>query len=173
MKTLTLIRHAKSSWKYPGLDDADRPLSPRGRRDVSVMAKVLADRGFSPQIVISSPALRALRTAEVIAGAVGYPLSRIVIDSRWYLTSAEDLLFALRSCDPSLRWVACVGHNPEFTDLVEGLSPQPVANVPTCGVVEMEFDINTWKGIGKKKASRMDFDFPKNHRTSDSDAKHS
>jgi len=161
MKQLILIRHAKSSWCHPDLEDMDRPLNPRGRRDAPLMGRVLAKRGFAPQRLITSPALRALRTAEAVAAALGRPESWIGLDARFYHLDAGALLKVIGDLPVAADWVACVGHNPALTDLVNRLTDQQVDNVPTCGVVEMAFETSHWKGLGQVKACRVDIDFPK------------
>jgi phosphohistidine phosphatase len=164
MRTLTLIRHAKSSWKYPDLADYDRPLNKRGRRDAAMMAARLAKRGFAPRRIVTSPALRALRTAEAMAAAIDLPSRRIEIAPPVYGAAVADLLQLIRELAPDERWVALVGHNPEFTALARRLSGQSIDKVPTCGVVESRFDIDGWQQIGADgvAASRFDVDFPKN-----------
>ena len=166
MKILTLIRHAKSSWKYSGLNDLDRPLNRRGQRDCPLMGDVLASRGCSPDAIATSPALRALRTAEMIAAAIGYPQQKIVLDARLYHADTAELLDVLKSADESVDWFACVGHNPGFTDLANHLSRQRFDNVPTCGVVEIRFDADRWVDIDQAAPQSVDFDFPKKHRSS-------
>jgi phosphohistidine phosphatase len=166
VKTLTLIRHAKSSWDVPGLDDVDRPLSRRGRRDAPLMGLVLAGRGFAPEIIMASPALRALRTAEALAAAIAYPVPRIVLDPRLYQADSEGLLQVVRSMDSGLEWVAWVGHNPGLTELAHRLARRRLDNVPTCGVVEMRFASEGWTDIGRSRPKTFDFDFPKQHPSS-------
>ncbi|MBI5550098.1 MAG: histidine phosphatase family protein [Desulfobacterales bacterium] len=163
IKTLCLIRHAKSSWKYPGLADADRPLGTRGRHEAALMGRVLSERGFAPDRWFSSPALRALRTAEALAGAVGWPVSGIALEQRLYEHSSEELLVFLQTMDDHAAWVACVGHNPELTDLACRLASKNIANVPTCGVVEMRFALQRWQVLGDSEPISVSYDFPKNH----------
>jgi phosphohistidine phosphatase len=161
IKILTLIRHAKSSWKNPGLSDRDRPLNKRGKRDAPVMGERLAERGFDPELVISSPAVRALATAEAIAEEIGYPWTEIVVDERLYEADASEWLEVIQSLDDVLDWVTCVGHNPGLTELVNYLSPYQVDNVPTCGVVELRFDTERWADIGYIRPTKVDLDYPK------------
>jgi len=163
MKILTLIRHAKSSWDHPGLEDIDRPLNPRGRKDAPLMGSVLARQGFAPQRFISSPALRALRTAEAIVAALGRPASAITLDDRWYRFDAAGLLEVLRSLSPKLRWVACVGHNPALTDLARGLGAQDLDNLPTGAAAQLHFETDDWQRIGVVKACQVKIDRPRNH----------
>jgi phosphohistidine phosphatase len=163
MRTLTLIRHAKSSWSFPGLDDQDRPLNRRGQRDAPLMGRVLAVRGFHPDLICTSLALRALRTAETIAQAVDYPVPRILLDPRLYHGDSDDLLKWVQSLDDRYPWVAGVGHNPGLNDLVDRLAREAPANVPTCGVVEMGFACDRWADVGRDRLDAFDFDFPKRH----------
>jgi phosphohistidine phosphatase len=162
VKTLTLIRHAKSSWKDIYLLDIDRPLNKRGKRDAPMMGQRLADRGTSPELIVSSPATRAMVTAETIAHEIDYPLDDIVVDERIYMADVGDWLAVVRSLDDTLEHVMCFGHNPGLTDLVNTLSPsQYIDNVPTCGVIELDFETNTWASVGDVVPTRMNFDYPK------------
>ncbi|MGD9186569.1 MAG: histidine phosphatase family protein [Desulfobacteraceae bacterium] len=163
MKTLTLIRHAKSSWKYPDLADYDRPLNKRGRRDAAMMAERLNVRGFSPQRILTSPAVRALRTAEAMAAAIDLSTQQIEITPLIYGGGVQDLLQLIREQAPDESWIALVGHNPEFTILARLLSGRSIENVPTCGVVESQFETDRWQQVGADgaTASRFCFDFPK------------
>ena len=164
MKILTLIRHAKSSWKYAGLDDMDRPLNRRGNRDAPLMGEFLAARGCRPDTIFTSPALRALRTAEAIAAGIDYAQRRIVLDARLYHADTDDLLDAVKSMDASLGWVACVGHNPGLTDLANILGRKRIDNVPTAGVVEIRFGCDRWADVDHTEPNSVDFDFPKKLR---------
>jgi phosphohistidine phosphatase len=164
MKTLILIRHAKSSWKNPGLPDRDRPLNKRGKRDAPVMAEHLAERGIEVDRVISSPTTRALATAEVITEEIGFPWNEIIVDERLYHADALELLEVIRNLDDHLDCVMCFGHNPGLTDLVHHLSPHYIDNVPTCGVVELKFDVDTWALVGEIEPLEVDFDYPKKKR---------
>lgn len=163
MKTLTLIRHAKSSWQYPGLADMDRPLNERGRTDAPLMGRVLARRGFAAQRLVTSTALRALRTAEAIAAALGRPSSWIGLDERWYHLEVDALIEVIRSFPPELDWVACVGHNPALADLANRLGAERLDHVPTGAVVQLRFKTDDWTALGSVKACEVDSDWPKNH----------
>lgn len=164
MKKLTLVRHAKSSWKHPGLSDYERPLNSRGREDAPMMGQHLAERGLEPDLLVSSPAVRAMATAEAIAEALEYPLEEILEDPQLYLAGTIDWLEVIWGFDDALDHVMCVGHNPGLTDLVNEISPLIVDNVPTCGVIELEFDTETWTQVGHIRAVRAEFDYPKKER---------
>jgi phosphohistidine phosphatase len=135
MKTLFLVRHAKSSWDDPALADKDRPLGARGKRDATKMGKRLAKREVKPDLILSSPAKRALSTAEIIADKLEYQLENIVVDSRLYSGAADDLFSVIRTLDDKLHGVMLFGHNPELTELAHRLSRQ-ITRLPTCAVAD-------------------------------------
>jgi phosphohistidine phosphatase len=161
MKTLTLIRHAKSSWSQPELADFDRPLNKRGKGDAPLMGRRLARRGIRPELFVTSPAKRALKTARLIANEIGYPGKRLVTDERIYAALAEDLLEVLQGLDDDLGEVWMVGHNPSLTDLANYLTGASIDNIPTCGVVRAAFDIRRWKQLAHGSGELALFDHPK------------
>lgn len=164
MKTLILVRHAKSSWKDASLADRDRPLNKRGKRDAPEMGRRLAARGGAPDLIVSSPATRALATARIIAAAVGYPADRIREDERLYLANPAELLEAIRDLEDGYERVFVLGHNPGLTELVNGLSEPAVDNVPTCGVVELRLMVDRWADLSRDTVQRASIDTPKGGR---------
>lgn len=162
MKTLTLVRHAKSSWKRPELSDLERPLNKRGKRDAPSMGKRLAKRGARPDHIISSPAKRALATARIIVGELGREESEIEVDERFYHSSASELVDVISGFDNRWDQVMIFGHNPEMTEIVNRLSSEYVENVPTCGVVQLTFDVGGWEELAGPVRGRMAMDYPKN-----------
>lgn len=159
MKTLFLIRHAKSSKDDPTVADRDRPLADRGLKDAPKMGKRLSKRDVKPDLLVSSPALRALTTAELIADEVGYARSHIAVDDRLYESSADGLLAVIRGLDTKFDRVALFGHNPEFTDLAHRLSSE-IVDMPTCGVGEFRFDTKKWSDVGKVEPIQWTLDHP-------------
>ena len=160
MKTLFLVRHAKSSRDDPSLPDRDRPLDDRGKQDAPKMGKRLAKRDVKPDLLLSSPALRALTTAHLIAEEVGYKRKDIVVDDRLYASSADDLLAVIRALDKKLNRVMLFGHNPEFTDLAHRLSSE-IIDMPTSAVVEFNFDTKAWSDVGEVQPAKVALDYPK------------
>jgi len=160
MKTLFLVRHAKSSRDDPSLPDRDRPLDDRGKQDGQEMGKCLAKRDVKPDLLLSSPALRALTTAKLIAEEIGYKLKDIVVDDQLYASDADDLLAVIRALDRKLDRVMLFGHNPEFTDLANRLSSE-IIEMPTCAIVEFNFDTKAWSDVGERKPAKVIFDYPK------------
>jgi phosphohistidine phosphatase len=160
MKTLFVIRHAKSSWDDPALPDKDRPLDDRGKRDAPKMGKRLAKRDVNPDLILSSPAMRALTTAQIIARKLDYKLQDIVVDDRLYAGEMDDLLNVIQQLDDKLERVMLVGHNPELTELAYRLS-SGITHMPTCAVAELTFDAKSWSNIGKAKLAKVALDYPK------------
>jgi phosphohistidine phosphatase len=136
MKTLFLIRHAKSSWDDTALPDKDRPLSDRGRRDAPKMGKRLAKRDVKPDLILSSPARRALKTAKIIAKKLDYKRKNIVVEDRLYSGAVHDLLNVVQKLGDKLERVMLFGHNPELTELAHRLSSE-ITHMPTCAVAEL------------------------------------
>ena len=163
MKTITLIRHAKSSWKNPDLQDIDRPLNARGKRDAPLMGKRLRKMKIKPDLLISSPARRALKTARIIAKAIGYPKKRIQVLDSVYHGNADQLMKVLQDIDERVDHVCLFGHNPDMTFLANGLCNQSIENIPTCGVVGIACDIPSWKQVKMGTGSLIFFDYPKKH----------
>ena len=154
MKTLFLVRHAKSSWNEPGLPDKDRPLNDRGKRDAPKMGERLAKRNVKPDLILSSPARRALKTAQIIAKRLDYRLEDILVDDRLYAAEADDLLHVIRELGDKPKSVMLVGHNPELTELAHRLSNK-ITRMPTCAVAELMFDAKWWSSTGKDKPARV------------------
>ncbi len=161
MKTLTLIRHAKSSWEHLGLPDIDRPLNPRGQRDAPRMGQRLKQAGVSFEAIIASPATRALETARMIAAQTGFPEEAIVIDRDIYAAPVGRLLTLAQRLDDALERIALVGHNPGFGQLASRLSPAFRYHLPTCGVVRLETDADSWRQVQPGSMRLIDFDYPK------------
>jgi phosphohistidine phosphatase len=160
MKTLFLIRHAKSSWDDTALPDKDRPLSDRGRRDAPKMGKRLAKRDVKPDLILSSPARRALTTAEIIAKKLDYKRKNIVVEDRLYSGAVHDLLNVVQKLGDKLERVMLFGHNPELTELAHRLSSE-ITHMPTCAVAEFMFSAKSWSNIGKAKLAKVALDYPK------------
>lgn len=160
MKTLFLVRHAKSSRDDPSLPDRERPLDDRGKRDAPKMGQRLAKRHVKLDLLVSSPALRALTTAHLIADEIGYRRKDIVVDDRLYASSPDDLLAVVRALDNQLDRVMLFGHNPEFSDLAHRLSSE-IVDMPTSAIAEYSFETKLWSDIGEVEPTRAGLDHPK------------
>lgn len=142
------------------MPDKDRPLDDRGKRGAPKMGKRLAKRDVKPDLILSSPAMRALMTAEIIAKKLDYKLKDIVVDDRLYAGEADDLLNVIHKLGDKLERVMLFGHNPELTELAHRLSSE-ITHMPTCAVAEFTFDAKSWSNIGKTKPLRVALDYPK------------
>lgn len=160
MKTLILVRHAKSSWGDPALADRDRPLNERGLRDVATMGQRLAQRGARPDVLLASPATRALTTAEHLAQALGIKRRDIVLDERLYAAAANELLAVIRALGTAHERVMLVAHNPGLSDLAHRFASE-ITHMPTCAVVELTFAVAAWGDIGEAVPTSVVFDYPK------------
>ena len=162
MKTLYLLRHAKSSWKFPELADFDRPLNPRGKRDAPKMGQRLRKRGVLPTLLMSSPALRAKKTAQKVARELGYPVSSIQYNPAQYEASLGELLTILRNVPDQVEALMLAGHNPELTALANYITPHYIDNIVTAGVVAIDLPVARWDEIAKKHAGQfLWYDYPK------------
>jgi len=161
-KELLLVRHAKSSWDDPYLDDHDRPLNARGLRNAPEMGKRLQGYGIRPRVWISSTALRAITTAEIIAEQIGFPQDKIQRNKDLYHASATELQEFIAGLDDEFGSAILFGHNPGMTSLVANLYGLLIDNLPTSGVVHLQFNENTWSAVSSAPPARAYFDFPKN-----------
>lgn len=162
-KTLFLVRHAKSSWDDSGLADRARPLNKRGTRDAAAMARRVAHRPNRPELIVTSPALRAHRTAEAMAAALGIEAESLVVDARIYDAAATDVLEVIRSLDDRHARVMLVGHHPGITEIVNVLTDANLEKLPTCGVAEVRLNVRSWAGVRDGGAELIELDAPKHH----------
>lgn len=162
MKTLYLVRHAKSSWKQPELSDFERPLNKRGKKDAPFMGKILSDKDVNPAMMISSPAKRAATTAKIIASEIDYPGDKIVFDENIYDATGRGLLEIISGIDEKYDSAMLFGHNPGITVLQNNLSDHFIDNIPTSGVVALRFN-SSWSEIKLKSGKFVFFEYPKKY----------
>ena len=141
------------------MPDKDRPLNDRGKRDAPKMGERLAKRDGKPDLILSSPARRALKTAEIIAKKLDYKRKDIVVDDRLYAVKADELLGVIRKLGDKLERVMVFGHNPELTELAHRLSTE-ITHMPTCAVAEFTFDAKSWSNVGKDKPAKVALEYP-------------
>ena len=163
MKTLYLIRHAKSSWEDDTLSDFHRPLNRRGKTDAPKMGRLFKEKGILPDTIISSPALRALTTAGILAGEMGFDTAAIVQEKRIYEAGVSTLMQIIREIDDGHDSAMLFGHNPGFTWLANDLGSEMIDNVPTLGAVTIHLAIDHWKETEASVGSLHAFDFPKKY----------
>jgi phosphohistidine phosphatase len=159
MKKLYLIRHAKSNWSNPNLDDFDRPLNKRGKKNAPFMGKVLAIKGIHPDLIISSPSYRARETTQYIIKKLNFK-NEIMYNEYLYESSLKTIIEIVNFIDDSHEIVFIIGHNPALNMLAFYLTDFN-QNLPTCGIVQIEFTCQSWREINKKNAKFVSFDYPK------------
>jgi phosphohistidine phosphatase len=168
-KRITLLRHAKSSWKDEAMTDYERPLNKRGERDASMMGKRFVSRGARPSLIMTSTAKRARRTAKLIAREIGYPIEFIHGEKELYLASPEQILKVIAEQDNTFNNIILVGHNPGITELVNRLSDAHIDNIPTCGVATLEAELKDWSKLDGARCHLDNFDYPRNRGESESE----
>lgn len=143
MKTLTLIRHAKSSWQYD-VQDIDRPLSTRGQNDANLLSKELLTSNFHPDAIYSSPANRALTTCHMFMENLNFEKEMLEVTQELYDFGGNRVLKFIRNLNNNYNDVLIFGHNHAFTSVVNDFGDEIIDNVPTCGLVKINFDIDEW-----------------------------
>lgn len=161
MKTLIIVRHGKSSWAYPDLEDFYRPLKPRGINDAFAIGEELLEKDVFPDLILSSPAIRAMNTAIIIARKLDFPLQRIRANEGIYEASTYELLKLISNVEDNIETLMVFGHNPGFTSLINQLQEESLYNLPTSGVFAIELPINTWAEVTKTKGKKLFSLFPK------------
>jgi phosphohistidine phosphatase len=164
MKTLYVIRHAKSSWDDVNLSDFDRPLNERGKRDAPRMGKRLKEKEIHPDQLISSPAKRAMSTCKRIAEVLALKKDCIKAEPALYHADADQILNVVRQINPKNDTIFIFGHNPGMTEFVELMNPDKtkvIDNIPTCGVVALQFPTHDWQSVDFGKGKLLFFDYPK------------
>jgi phosphohistidine phosphatase len=164
MRLLTLIRHAKSSWDHPALDDFERPLNERGQRDAPRMAAYVLRSLGRPDCIVSSPAVRALSTALVFAEVCGIGADALSRQPRIYEASAETLLRLVRAFSDDDRHVMMFGHNPGFSELAHRLARCSFDDMPTCAVAQISFDSKSWLDVDERSGTLRFYAYPKQLR---------
>lgn len=161
--TLILVRHAKSSWKDETLSDFERPLNNRGLKNAPEMGKRLVDADFNVDTIISSPAVRAITTAELIAKELAFNIRNIEQNVQIYEASLSTLIDLVCSLNNNFHRVMLVGHNPGLTILCNYLSDARIDNMPTCSIAQIQFNMNRWDSVSEHAGKLVDFDYPKKY----------
>lgn len=164
MKELFIIRHAKSSWKDSSMRDFDRPLNDRGKKDAPNMGDRLMMKNIKPDLIVSSPANRAKTTANIIAEKVQYGSDKIQYNADIYGASVAEMIKLINRLDDRHQRVFLFGHNPTFTELAEELSNEHFGNLPTCGIVGLQFEFDSWELISSGTGDLLMYDYPKNQK---------
>ncbi len=160
MKTLYLIKHAKSDWSIPNTRDFERPLSKRGVKDINTIGSYLLLRNIVPKIILSSCSLRAQESADLLAKKVGFEGKKYYLEEL-YMTSAEDIKEIIMVQDDSFDSMFVVAHNPQLSEIINMISDEHFSKIPSMGVVALTFDIKEWSEIKETKGQIEFFIFPK------------
>ena len=161
MKTLYLVRHAKSSWKDLSLADIDRPLSKRGKQNAQRMAMYLAKKIDNPGIFISSPSRRTQDTVNYFLDEFRYDKINLILENDLYHGNVSNFQHVIERITENSRSAILFGHNPGITDYVNELTNSRIVNIPTCGIVGIDLKINRWKEINEVKGKLLFYFFPK------------
>jgi len=168
MKQIIFLRHAKSDWGNELLKDIDRHLNERGYSDAYFMSKWFAEQHKSPALILSSTASRALSTALIFARQLEFDMKHFKIEKRIYEASVSTLKKIVSEQDNSYNSIMMVGHNPGFTEVCNTLSEDLFFdNLPTCGIVSIQFKSASWQGVVKEKGKIEYYQFPKEFRKQD------
>ncbi len=162
MKTLYIVRHAKSSWEYDGVKDIDRPLKKRGINDAYLISNVIHKKVACPDVFIASCANRALHTAMIFSYTFNYPLANLKISKSLYSFSDGYLIKTVKALDDGFDSAIIISHDHGISSFVNKFGSQLVDHVPTCGVVGIKFDTNHWKNI--KSGITFLTEFPKYYK---------
>ncbi|TDW99820.1 SixA phosphatase family protein [Dinghuibacter silviterrae] len=161
MKSLLVIRHAKSSWEWEDRNDFDRPLNDRGKRDAPMMAGRLLTRAIAPDLLVSSPAKRARKTAELFAAELGMSPDDILFKTELYHAAVATFYEVISGLPAAANTVALFSHNPGITAFVSGLTSVRLDNMPTCGVFAIHVSSSDWADFASAPKEFWFFDYPK------------
>lgn len=163
MKTIYIVRHAKSSWEYEGIKDIDRPLKKRGINDAYLVSEALRKKIDTPSVFVSSCANRALHTAMIFSYTFDYPLAYLKINKSLYNFSDGYLIKTVKALDDSFNSAIIFSHDHGISDFVNKFGDIELDHVPTCGVVGISFKTDHWKNI--KKGKTILTEFPKFYKS--------
>jgi len=159
MKNIIFVRHAKSSWESFSIPDHDRPLNARGKRDATNMGKKLKELGIIPEIILSSSAKRAKKTAKKIASELN--IENILIEEELYHAPPIIFMQIISKITEQYKNVMIVAHNPAMTDIINNFTNDSIFNVPTTGIFSVKFNVNNWQEVSFENGKLQDFIYPK------------
>lgn len=162
-RRLLLIRHAKSSWDYPNLDDHERPLATKGREAAPLMAQQHKTLIRSIEHFYCSTAVRAKHTLQLLLGSSSFSPSLVTYSDAWYSFDARQVLKYIQSIPDNLNQVAIVGHNPALTELINHLCGVDVGNLPTTGMALIKLNCESWQSMAHAKGKLLLFVSPKSY----------
>ena len=161
MKKIFLIRHAKSDWGHESLADIDRPLNQRGYDEAYLASSLLKKKNFIPDLLISSSATRAISTCFIFSRNFNFPEKDVIISNKIYEASSSILQETIKNINNKYSSIMLFGHNPGLTNLFNEISDAYLDNLPTCAVVMIQFESQSWNNIFTKKGEYTFSQFPK------------
>lgn len=164
MKSLLLVRHAKSSWSDFSIKDFDRPLNDRGKKDAPAMAKRLLDKDITIDAFIASPAKRARKTAELFAKEYKAEKSSLIFFDDLYLATASIFSDVISKIDDRFKTIAVFSHNEGITDFANSLTDTRIDDIPTCGIFAIKIKTKHWKDFLEAEKNFWFFDSPKKEK---------
>lgn len=164
MKTFYLVRHAKSSWDNPDLKDEERPLNERGLKDAPFMAKLMKSKGVEPDLLVTSPAIRALTTAAYFKMALEVDGEDFWVRDDIYEAMTVKITDLISKLPEDAETVMIFGHNPTFTNVANQFTNKYIDNIPTCGVVCVRSEAATWPEVNASNSKVVEAFFPKDYQ---------
>lgn len=163
MKTVILLRHAKSDWSNPEFADHQRPLNPRGQRNAPEMGERMKSfPDYKPQLIKVSNAIRTRQTMELFAPAAGWDEVDLLVKDWLYLASKQEYIKSIEKLHDELDSICYCGHNPTVTDVVNYFTEVDIPNIPTCGIAVITFNVDSWKLVSQNSGKLVHYDYPKN-----------
>lgn len=162
LRTITLLRHAKSSWSMENVADENRVLNDRGERDAPIMGARLKQHGIRPSLILSSSAARAWQTAKIVAHEIGYPIEFLQKEPALYLASPATIMQLIAQQDESFHHILVVGHNPGISDLGSELAQVSLGDMPTAAVLSVAAHADEWSDFVHCDRQVVGYDYPKN-----------
>jgi phosphohistidine phosphatase len=160
MKMIYLIRHAKSDWNNPSLDDIDRGLSKRGKKSIPIMAIALKEKNIKPDLILSSPAKRAKLTIKKLLKELGLK-DEIIYEDSLYMADPDTILSIINEINDKANSIFIVGHNPGLTEFANLIDNKTIGNIPTLGIIALKYKIKKWKECKYHKSRVEFFIYPK------------
>lgn len=163
LRNVCFVRHAKSSWDDLSLADVDRPLNGRGRRDAPFMANKMMELHNVPDLIVTSPAVRARTTAQIFADAADLRAPAFVVDDRLYEATVQEIVRVVQDMSDGYKSMFVFGHNPSMTVLANSFAGVDIDNVPTCGVVQSKSMVSRWSDWTPETSAFVGFYYPKQY----------
>lgn len=163
MKLLTLIRHAKSSWDNANLSDFERTLNARGRRDAEYMSKLLPKLLPNPDMIYCSKAERAVETSRYFLETYNFPEEKVIYDYGIYENGIRYLIKLIQNVPETVNNLLIIGHNPDITAFSNAFTSTYFDNIPTCGIISIEFEIEKWSDLSNNIGKIKFYEYPKKY----------